>query len=323
MSNRRIERLVNLTIALLAAEHPLTVEEIGARVAGYTPGDDPAAATAFRRMFERDKEDLRELGLPVRTATAPDGSPGYLLPRSVAHLPDVHLAAPEAVAVALAARMFTVAGLREPARRGLGKLVASGLPSADPVAALQLGPTPGDAGLEAFLTALRTRRAVAFDYAGGSEPARRHLQVWGVLSWRGRWYTGGLDTDRGEQRVFRLSRVRGPVVFDGPAGAVSLPADVDLARRLQERVAALAESEPGGTATVLVQAGRAQRWRARALEVTAIPDRDLERLIVPYDDESAFVAEACRAGPQAVVVSPPRVRARVLAALAALLEAHP
>ena len=84
---------------------------------------------------------------------------------------------------------------------------------------------------------MQERRAVAFDYrtASATETTTRHLQPWGVTRYAGRWYVVGLDTDRGEERVFRLSRVQGQARPEGPAAAYDIPAGTDvkaLARRL-------------------------------------------------------------------------------------------
>ena len=78
---------------------------------------------------------------------------------------------------------------------------------------------------------------MAFDYrtAQATETTTRHLQPWGVTRYAGRWYVVGLDTDRGEERVFRLSRVQGQARPEGPAAAYDIPAGTDvqaLARRL-------------------------------------------------------------------------------------------
>jgi proteasome accessory factor B len=63
--SRKSERLVNLTIALLATKRWLTKAEIFANVAGYS-GDSEAKD----RMFERDKDDLRSLGINIELGSS-------------------------------------------------------------------------------------------------------------------------------------------------------------------------------------------------------------------------------------------------------------
>ena len=66
----KLERLLNLTAALLDTEMPLTAEEIWDRVGGY-----PDAKPSFRRAFERDKDELRAMGMPIEVATVPGADP--------------------------------------------------------------------------------------------------------------------------------------------------------------------------------------------------------------------------------------------------------
>ena len=62
----RTERLLNLVIALLAAHTPVSRQVVQSSVAGYDP---TATTTAFERMFERDKDELRSMGIPIETVT--------------------------------------------------------------------------------------------------------------------------------------------------------------------------------------------------------------------------------------------------------------
>src|SRR4051812_30943210 len=100
MSTQKLERLLNLTAALLDTRRPLTVEEIGGLIPRYP--DDPAS---FRRTFERDKDDLRERGIPVEVVY-PNGNDnsraGYLIPPERYYLPDPGLEPDELAALRLA-----------------------------------------------------------------------------------------------------------------------------------------------------------------------------------------------------------------------------
>src|SRR6478735_4252722 len=73
--------------------------------------------------------------------------------------------------------------------------------------------TAEEPAFEPLWDATRTRTPVRFTYrgSGATQATTRHLQPWGVVSFRGRWYVAGHDTDRDQPRVFRLSRVQGEV----------------------------------------------------------------------------------------------------------------
>ena len=66
----KLERLLNLTAALLDIPRPLTVEDIREAIPGY-PDNEPS----FRRSFERDKDDLREMGVPIEVVPGPGDRP--------------------------------------------------------------------------------------------------------------------------------------------------------------------------------------------------------------------------------------------------------
>ena len=142
MSRTRTERLVNLVICLLSTRRFLTAAQIAATVPGYEHDpDDPRDHEAFQRKFERDKAELRDLGVPLETGTtsAFDTEPGYRIARRDYALPDVRLEPDETAAVGIAARLWQHAGLAAAASSGLAKLRAAGI-DVDPHATLGLEP---------------------------------------------------------------------------------------------------------------------------------------------------------------------------------------
>jgi len=221
VSSRRAERLVNLVLCLLSTRQFLTAERIRTAVPGYEPDDGTARADeAFKRMFERDKAELRELGIPLETGRTSifDVEEGYRIARRDYELPEVSLEPDEAAAVGLAARLWQSAELADAARGALLKLRAGGV-DVEPARTLDVEPRldAAEEALHPCLDAVQAGRAVRFAYRkpNGSE-SDRQVEPWGVVSWRGRWYLVGHDRDRGAPRCFRLSRVLGAVSPAGP-----------------------------------------------------------------------------------------------------------
>src|SRR6478609_4955767 len=129
MAARRAERLVNLVICLLSTRQFLTAERVRDAVPGYEPADgDPRTDEAFKRMFERDKAELRDLGIPLETGRNSifDAEDGYRITRRKYELPPIPFDPAEAAAVGLAARLWQSATLGAPARNALIKLRAGG-----------------------------------------------------------------------------------------------------------------------------------------------------------------------------------------------------
>lgn len=322
MSRNRTERLVNLVICLLSTRRYLTAAQIAAIVPGYEHDpDDPRDHEAFQRKFERDKAELRELGVPLETGTtsAFDTEPGYRIARREYALPDIPLEPDEAAAVGIAARLWQHAGLAAAASSGLAKLRAAGV-DVDPHATLGVEPVVTvDPAFEPLTAAARLRQVVSFDYRvpDGDHPTTRRLQPWGVVCWRGRWYVVGHDLDRDATRCFRLSRIVGPVRPIGRPGAYTPPPGEDLISHVARWSGPVTWS---GQARVLARPGRAAGLRRWARSVETRPDGD--ELVLPYADADALAGKLVGYGPDVRVLDPPEVREAVIQRLKEIAARH-
>lgn len=322
MATARTERLVNLVICLLSTRQFLTAARIRQLVEGYDGRTDEAGKEAFQRMFERDKSELRELGVPLETGTnsVTETEAGYRIARRDYELPELHLDAEEAAAVGLAARLWQ-SGLSGAASSAVVKLRAAGI-DVDPQATLGIEPVvdAGDPALAPALAALQAGRAVRFGYRSvraGAMKEQRQVEPWGVVSSRGRWYLVGHDRVRQGTRVFRLSRVVGALTAVGPAGAVTVPDDVDLTAM----VASADQERQLGTATLRVRPGAAAGLRRRAAGVRGDEGRDVVE--VGFSSVDSFAEQLAGYGPDVVVLAPSELRAAVVARLQALAGAGP
>lgn len=223
MAIAKAERLMNLALCLLGTRRALSKRELRESIEAYL---EAGSDDSFNRMFERDKDDLRELGLVIETVENLDGETGYLARRDSNRLPPVQLDAEEAAALGLAARVWQQARLAGAASGALQKLRAAGMPEADnPYEHSTIEPRipVHETAFEPLMLACRDRRPVVFDYrkVTAVRPEERHVEPWGLECWRGHWYLAGWDRDRGAERVFRLSRISGRV--RSRAGAFTAP----------------------------------------------------------------------------------------------------
>lgn len=343
-ASEKVERLLNLVICLLHTRRPLLKEQIRRAVPQY----DQESDEAFDRMFERDKDELRTLGIPLRSRVDPvfEDDTGYLIDRSEYALPQIEFTPAEVAALSLAARTWTHAALAGSGAEALRKLAAAGVDT-DGAADSTLGIEPRvravEPAFDAVHAAVLATQPIAFDYRrSGGSATRRHVQPWGIASWHGRWYLTGYDTDRAAPRVFRLGRIEGAVTTAGRAGSYQVPADHDARSTVRFSVGRTGADADQGTATLLVRAGRAHALRRRAAdpdraaapdraarpgapsgtaaggqEATAGWDQTWDTITVPYDDAGRFVDELCWYGPDVRVLGPPPVRAAVIARLRA------
>jgi proteasome accessory factor B len=319
VSRTRTERLVNLVICLLSTRRFLTAAQIATTVAGYEHDPrDAKAHEAFQRKFERDKAELRELGVPLEsgTASAFDAEPGYRITRRDYALPDIILEPDEAAAIGIAARLWQHAGLASAATSGLAKLRAAGV-DVDPQATLGVEPVVTvDAAFGPLTTASRARQAVVFDYRVPEQdkPTTRRFQPWGVVCWRGRWYTVGHDLDRDAERCFRLSRIVGTVRKSGRAGSYEPPKGIDLISYVAHWSGPV---EHKNRTTLRIKPGRAAGVRRWATSVTA--DDGFDRVELSYSDAHGFARWLVGYGSDVEVLDPPEVRDAVVAHLTGML----
>jgi proteasome accessory factor B len=318
MAAKRAERLVNLVIALLSTRQFVTAAKIRATVPGYDADDrSEKADEAFKRMFERDKAELREMGVPLETGrtSAFDTEDGYRIARADYELPEIHLTGEEAAAVGLALRLWESAQLAGPAHSALVKLKAAGV-DVDSSRTIPLRPRldAGEPAFEPCYAAARDRRQLEFGYQRPDEdvPARRRVQPWGVVAWHGRWYLVGHDLDRDAPRVFRLSRVVGAPKATGPAGAFEPPLGLDLADVVAGQVS-------GEEHVVVVRArpGTAIGLRRHATPLGPADDGD-DRLQVRTTEPGQLADQLAALGADVVVESPAEVRDAVVARLSRL-----
>ena len=213
----KVDRLLNVVAALQASSIPLTADEIRERVPGYTTDNDET----FRRTFERDKDNLREVGVPIETVTVEhleQPKAAYRIRRDRYELPDPGLSPEELAALHLAATSVRLEGIGEDevadALRKLGG-VAGGTATAT------LGAVEAPPELPVLFGAVLDRQPVTFRY--GDE--QRHLQPHRLQYEQGRWYISGFDTDRDDVRSFRLDRISGGV-DTGDEGAFEPPGDL-------------------------------------------------------------------------------------------------
>ena len=302
------ERLLDLVIALTHTQHRMTKADIRASVNGYI---DATSDEAFDRMFERDKDQLRALGLPIVTLTDSTHSDdvGYRIDTAEYELPPVQFTAAEIGVLSLAAQVWQDSSFSADSRRGLTKLRAVS-DAADPgrFAGLSLrvrGPDPAFADL---LEAIGDRIAVRFTYRAASTGATevRTVEPWRLFAKDRGWYLVAFDTDRQAQRLFRLSRIVGKVRRVGQSGQVQIPTEQTT-------------PDPRTTTAVLALAAeRASALRARG-EVdttTAGPaGRDVYR--VETGDVDRFAEELAGYADAVLVLDPPELRAAVLRRLRA------
>ncbi len=317
MSAQKTERLLNLVICLLSTRQFLAKEQIRTAVPQY---DECPSDEAFDRMFERDKEELRDMGIPLETGGNDawfDDEVGYRVDRAAYALPEVSFTPDELAVLGLASRVWQQASLAAPASRAVLKLKAAGVePDLGSLVGIEPRVRTSEPAFEPVYAAVRDRRPIRFPYRtpGQAAVTDRHLEPWGIVSRHGRWYVVGHDRDRGATRVFRLSRVAGPVRAVGRAGEVQVPDGIDL----RAQVATLVPSRASSEARLCVRTGSGVRLRRRSTASRSGPD-GFDELTVPYGDLDVLAEEVAGHGDDVQVMAPAELKDAVVRRLRGVL----
>jgi proteasome accessory factor B len=319
MAPRKTERILNLTICLLVTRTFLPKSRIREIVEGYHDLSDQA----FERTFERDKEELRRLGIPLQVGSFDPlftDEPGYRIERSDFELPPIELDAEEAAVVGVAARSWRHASVAESTRSALAKLRAAGIePDGAGLASLEPNVSANEPAFEPLWHAVLERVRVSFGYRDG---AIRTLEPWGLTSNKGRWYVIGHDTDRRATRMFKLSRITSTPKRVSKEGAYEVPDDLDL----RSLARSLAPEEPRASAVVAVRPGKAPslRRRGRPLPEDRLTTIDFgwpngfEAVEVRYGDPGFLAEEITGYAADVVVLEPAELRDAVMDRLRAV-----
>jgi len=306
----KLERLLNLTAVLLDTDRPLSADAIRSRVEGY-----PEALASFRRSFERDKEDLRSLGIPLTVERVPGlESPvdGYRISADDYYLPDPDLAADELAALHLASMAVRVEGLGE--REALWKL--GGLVDADAGAvANAVVSMPSNPALVPLFEAITRKQPVGFGYNGEG----RTVDPWRLEFQRGRWYLTAFDRSREAERNFRLDRIEGLIDVRDDLGEATQPTESTPSRVLQPWE--IGESEPTMVQLWVDQERVAWAHQHFGADVAAEQQQDGAAIFtVPVVMWDAFRSLVFEFLDHAEVLDPPELRADVVRHLEAIVS---
>ncbi|CAB4532550.1 unannotated protein [freshwater metagenome] len=233
--SRKSERLVNLTIALLATGRWITKSEIFRSIEGYA-GD----ISAQERMFERDKEELRNLGIEIEVGSFDplfEDEVGYRIRPEKYRIDLSRLSSEQISLMSAAAMVWKNSKIDSQASSALLKLSALGIESdidgINPFTPQVLNP---DHNLDAVINAIASRKAISFGYRqADSSIVERAIEPFGVGTKNGYWYVSGRDLDKDALRVFRLDRCVSAMKEQGKANSYELPKDFSMKQQLAAR----------------------------------------------------------------------------------------
>jgi len=316
----KLERQLNLVSYLLSARAPVPFSDIRGKVVGY---DDEASPDAVEKRFDRDKADLRAIGVNIEYVAGDDfGRAGYVIDPRGYFLRETKLEPEDAMLLAVLQRTVGIVDdaltrnlksalakltidsqLPEPLRASVGEqhLLTMGRPGRD----------PGRQHVALLGEAIGRRRRVSFRYQKLDEPKAsvRTVRPYGLGLVDGNWHLVGFDEGRKDERNFRLDRMRGKIsVVDHKDGCYAVPAEFDISRHIEQEEF---EIGTGAEVEVTVALDEVATWlierrRRGAGELTIAPDGRGE-FRVAIRNEEGFFRWLAELGQHASIQSPARL----------------
>ena len=308
--SRKSERLVNLTIALLATKRYLTKSEIFRTVEGYE-----GAPEAMERMFERDKDDLRSLGISIELGTFDpifEDEAGYRITPSSYQLNLGELDGTDIALLSLAATAWSGAALERESTSALIKLASMGIDS-DSEALSLLTPQVSvtDQNFTLITEAIVRRSEIEFEYVSADLSRQvRKIAPYSLRGQSGSWYLVGLDRKKESIRTFRLDRMVSEVSVSKKVYTFDIPEPIP--------------SQVGDEATdfALLRVRKNRGHQLRSLGTLHESEEEWDQVRLPIIDSSWLLRSILWHRDDVIVLKPTDLRERVIDSLKELRALH-
>ena len=298
MSDQKTERLINLTLALLASKRYLTKSEIFKNVAGYS-----GSAETMERMFERDKDDLRNLGVRIEVrALDPlfEDDQGYLIDSKSFQINPNDFSKEEILLLTMAANLWHGSALQHDSKAALLKIQSlDGLVATNTVTSPVVEDNEDSKKLLLIFDAVERLVSLEFEYKG----TVRQVKPYGIYTRRGFWYLAAQEND--VVKSFKVIRIGGQIKVTSKSQGFTKPADFKLSKFI-EGLNAPTRSK----AEVRIRKNQALALRKR-YKVEEI-DSDWDQVSIDYIFEDDLVESLLWYGSNVVVISPKTIRDQII-----------
>ena len=315
MSQVKTERLVNLTMALLNSRRYMKKSEIFQKVSGYSGTEETK-----ERMFERDKDDLRSLGIEIEVASHDplfEDEPGYRIRPDAYQLPLTDLTQKESSIIAAALGLWRASGLEQDAITA-ARRVYSNAEIASEIFDKQISPVEfTEDRLISVSRALAAKSTITFDYRKNDHERgeQRKVNPFGLSAWQGNWYLVGEDLNRDDIRVFRLSRISSEIEVSRKRESYEIPNDFDV----KDYLIMLEKSEVNVQFKILKDQGTGIRQIASSINSV---DDDSDLIEARYSNEQDAIRDALWYADCAELIAPEQLRIEVKANLERIIRNH-
>ena len=303
MADPKAERLINLVMALLATRRYLSKSEIFESIPGYSGSPE-----TMERMFERDKDDLRELGIVIDVGSYDplfEDEVGYRISPQEYELDLGELSPPQIAYLSLSANLWTNKLFSQEGSKALRKIQAlTGESDIFHLASNLLNFENETPHIELIWRGITEAKLLTFTYES-TKVSKRTLAPYGLSLWHGTWYLVGQDMEKAEIRVFRVSRISSDLALSGKGKTFIVPKDFSM----REYLVMLNHYE---NISVTIRARSNKAHRFRAMGVVENIDAEWDQITFRTENSPTLVSDLLWHGADLMVEQPAELRARVV-----------
>jgi proteasome accessory factor B len=306
MSSQKTERLINLTLALLASKRYLSKAEILRNIPGYEGSPETK-----ERMFERDKDDLRSLGIQIDVNNSDplfEDEQGYLIKSDSFQFAENEFTKEELLLLTMAANLWHDSAVEIDSQNALLKIQSlSGPVENDMTTTPTLRITEDWQLLVSIFTAVQNKQILEFSYRG----KKRQVNPYGLYSSKGFWYLIAFEIN--VIKSFKLVRIEGEVDLIGEKDAFEKPVYFNVGNFLKE------ESNSVSLVSKLqVRKGAALSLRNKFTVKDLDSEWDL--MDIPYTNEQELLEMVLWHGTDLKLIEPAALRQLLVANLESYLN---
>jgi proteasome accessory factor B len=298
VSDQKTERLINLTLALLSSKRYLTKSEIFNNVAGYSGSPE-----TMERMFERDKDELRNLGIRIEVrALDPlfEDDQGYLIDSDTFQINPNDFSQEEIFLLTMAANLWHGSALQKDSKAALLKIQSlDGLVATNTVASPVIEDNEDSKKLLLIFDAVERFITLEFEYKG----TIRQVKPYGIYTRRGFWYLAAQENDL--VKSFKVVRIGQTIRATSKAQGFAKPSEFKLSAFLEDINAATASK-----AEIKIRKNQALALRKRH-KVEEV-DSEWDKLFIDYIFEEDLIESLLWYGSNLVVISPTSIRDQII-----------
>jgi proteasome accessory factor B len=309
MSSEKTERLINLTLGLLASKRYLTKNEIFRTISGYS-----GTPESMERMFERDKDELRSAGIVIEVGGLDplfEDEQGYLIRSSQIQIQPNDFSKQDLILMVLAANFWLESNFDDSARNALLKIS-----SIDSAITAKVGSNNGLMSMQGsnhdfeqirtLIDAISNNRYIKFRY----KSIDREVAPIRLENIQGFWYLSGVDD--GSLKKFKVIRFESAITINDKKAAFDKEF---LTKNLKVQQNQEVQNQ---RLQAYIRIGKCNNLRKEG--IISPKNGEWDKIDLPFTDQEQMIRDLLWNGDDVQVIAPIQLKDEILLRLGGLVR---